>query len=320
MKGFLITVAVCVVALSLIGSTTADFDIRKSCLGHFASPSEAAEILSRKDEFVQRLSDFDRAARVKTDKSVSEAEFLRFVKANVSSWTNAERTKVEEAVGEIRPSLEDLPLTLPKTISFVKTTGGEEGGAFYTRDTAIVFPESQLRVATSKQLRKTIAHELFHILSRENPVIREALYEAIGFQKCPEVNFPTQLQRRKITNPDAPRNDHSIRLRLDGMEIVAVPILFSSTEKYDVSRGGEFFNYLEFRFLVLQNGDSSRASDALTAPENVSGFFEQVGRNTDYVIHPEEILAENFALLVLNDQNVKSPEILQRIRAILLRH
>jgi hypothetical protein len=36
------------------------------------------------------------------------------------------------------------------------------------------------------------------------------------------------------------------------------------------------------------------------------------------LVHPEEILADNFALLVLDEQNVPSPEILQRMRAALV--
>jgi hypothetical protein len=49
----------------------------------------------------------------------------------------------------------------------------------------------------------------------------------------------------------------------------------------------------------------------------VSGFYEQVGRNTEYIIHPEEILADNFAMLVLADQDVPSPEILKKLQDVL---
>ena len=321
MKGLLITLATSVLAClptGLIGSAPTNVNMGKGCLAHFATASEAAEILTRKDDFIQRLSAFDRAARMKTDRTVSAEEFLAFVKASVSSWTDAEKGKVEAAIGQIRPALEALPLPLPKTIALLKTTGAEEGQAFYTRDTAIVFPEGQL-TAANPPLEKTIAHELFHILSRENPAMREALYQAIGFTACAEVQLEASLQPRKITNPDAPRNDHSIRLRVGGKEVAAVPILFSATEKYDTHRGGEFFSYLQFQFLILENGSGSLSAGEVVPPSRVSGFFEQVGRNTDYVIHPEEILAENFAMLVLNQQQVASPAILQRIREILIR-
>jgi len=95
----------------------------------------------------------------------------------------------------------------------------------------------------------------------------------------------------------------------------AVPILFSNAAKYDVNRGGEFFNYLQLSFLQMPR--MSSAQPVLTTPEEVSGFFEQVGRNTNYFIHPEEILADNFALLALDEHNVPSPEILEKMRRIL---
>jgi hypothetical protein len=164
-------------------------------------------------------------------------------------------------------------------------------------------------------LKRTIAHELFHILSRGNPALREKLYESIGFTKCGEVEFPSDLQSRKITNPDAPRNDHAIQLGVGGEEVRAVPILFSNAAKYDVNRGGEFFNYLQMSFLQVPRMSSEQP--VLAAPEEVSGFFEQIGRNTKYVIHPEEILADNFALLILDEHNVPSPEILEKMRRIL---
>jgi hypothetical protein len=87
-----------------------------------------------------------------------------------------------------------------------------------------------------------------------------------------------------------------------------------------------FFEYLQFQFLVVERSGGSQnfkaVSDGslptLVGMEHVSGFMEQVGRNTDYIIHPEEILADNFALLVLSEQNVASPEILGKMREVLL--
>jgi hypothetical protein len=72
----------------------ANVDVRTGCTAHFASSAEAAEILGQEDEFIHRLSPFDRAARMKTDKAVSEAEFLKFVKANAASWNEVEQKKL----------------------------------------------------------------------------------------------------------------------------------------------------------------------------------------------------------------------------------
>ncbi len=290
----------------------------------FATVDEGKQILTAKDDFIRCMSPFDRAARMKTDKDVSEEVYLEFVGKNVLAWTGAEQQKITTSFQGVRTALEALSLPFPKKVFFVKTTGNEEGGAAYTRANAIVFPKDDLRAPLAK-IQKTICHELFHIMSRANPDLREKLYATIGFAKCNEVAFPPELKSRKITNPDAPRNDHCIRVKVGVKEHWAIPILFSSVEKYDVDRGGEFFNYLQFQLLLVDRpnggptdrpmGDGQKPK--LVGMQQVSGFFEQVGKNTGYIIHPEEILADNFALLVLGQRNLPSPEVIEKIEAIL---
>lgn len=302
---------------------SADLELGKTKV-HFATQSEGSKILVAKDDFIQRLSPFDRSARMKTDQAVSEAEFLQFVGKNVIDWTREDMETVQAAVEALQPLLRDLRLSWPPTVQLIKTTGAEEGNAAYTRATAIVLPKSELGKGQD-HLKKLICHELFHIVSRRNPELREKLYAIIGFAKCNEIKLPPELERRKITNPDAPRNDHFIRLQIDGHESLAVPILLSSAETYDVKRGGEFFEYLQFQFLVVEKSRGSEtmkavsegSSPKLVEMKRVSGFMEQIGNNTDYIIHPEEILAENFALLVLNGNNAASPEILQKMKEVL---
>ena len=314
---------VCVVPTLV--SSSADIQLGGSTVIHFAVESEGRTMLAAKDDFIERLSQFDRSARMKVDRAVSEDEFMAFVGRNVVNWTKEEMQIVQVAVEAIQPLLRELPLSLPPIIQVIKTTGAEEGNAAYTRGTAIVLPKSEL-AKSQKKLERLICHELFHILSRQNRELREKLYQIIGFSQCDEIEFPPELKRRKITNPDAPRNDHFIRVKIDGHERLAVPVLLSSAEVYNVKRGGEFFEYLEFQFLVVERSSDPRrlkpvyegSSPRLLGPQGISGFMEQIGRNTNYIIHPEEILADNFALLVLGEQNVASPEILQKMREVLM--
>jgi len=56
---------------------------------------------------------------------------------------------------------------------------------------------------------------------------------------------------------------------------------------------------------------------ALLDVSKVQGFYEQVGSNTDYIIHPEEILADNFKFLLVGMTNLPSPEIQQNLAAAL---
>ena len=57
----------------------------------------------------------------------------------------------------------------------------------------------------------------------------------------------------------------------------------------------------------------------LRDPSTLPGYFDQIGRNTQYIIHPEEILADNFVLMIDEKTSVPSPEILQEMRVVLTR-
>ena len=302
----------------------AEIKFGETCEIVFASMDEARDVLTQRDDYVQRMSPFDRAARMKTNRDVSEKEYLEFVGSHVRDWNENERQNMTVAIQAVQKDLEPYSHLFPPKVFIIKTTGKEEGGAAYTRSNAVVFPESFLKKAPAR-IKKILCHELFHILSRANPELREKFYSAIGFEKCEEVEFPSHLKARKITNPDAPRNDHCIHLQVEGQECWGIPILYSNSERYDILKGGEFFNYLQFQFLLVDRKEDSLTVKPLYEGTNprlidishASGFYEQVGRNTQYIIHPEEILADNFALLVLASENVQSPEILEKMKNIL---
>jgi len=277
----------------------------------FPSAEDAGGVLGARDEFVQRMSPFDRAARMKTDRTVTEIEYLAFAEAAARDWDDAAKKGVTAAFRGIEPQLSALELPLPKRVLFIATTGKEEGDTAYTRANAIILPE---RLAgNSDRLPKTLAHELFHIASRANPRFAEALYATIGFHPCKEPAYPQELAPRKLTNPDAPRNDYCIAVTLEGMQVNVTPILYSRTPVYDTARGGEFFDYLQLGFLVVSPPSPAR----VVGLRELSGFVEQIGANTQYVIHPEEILADNFALLVTGETPVRSPEVLERMKRAL---
>jgi hypothetical protein len=190
-----------ILAVSLTSRANAEVNLREGCAVRFASVDEGAEILGRKDDFIQRLSAFDRAARMKTDRSISQDEFLKFVKGNVLTWNESEKAKIEAAIASIRPALDALPLSLPKIVNLVKTTGAEEGRSFYTRDTAIVMPEKATDEADAGLLKKTIAHELFHILSRGNPSLRENSTNRLASRNAVKSSFRLTSNRARSLIP-----------------------------------------------------------------------------------------------------------------------
>jgi hypothetical protein len=286
------------------------------------SIERARAALGARDDFVARLSPFDRAARLKSGGEVSEDEYLAFARAAGREWSNDERVRLTAAFAAIEPQLAELLPELDGPILLVKTSGEEEGGAGYTRANAVMLPQAH---SDERELQRVLAHEIFHVASRNHPQLKRALYRAIGFEECGEVALPPELAARKMTNPDAPVNEHCIELTVDGAKVWAMPILLSREARFDPAAGRAFFGYLSLSMLLVDRGAGVarplvRDGAPVLVPLNrVAGFLEQVGRNTNYVIHAEEILASNFELLVLGEQGAPSPEVLERIRAELTR-
>ncbi|MDB5490436.1 MAG: hypothetical protein JWO78_285 [Micavibrio sp.] len=143
--------------------------------------------------------------------------------------------------------------------------------------------------------------------------MRESLYRLIGFEKCNEVELPPALKHQKISNPDAPINDHFIKITVSGEEHMAVPIVFSRTKEYDPGKEKNFFRYLKFKLMLVERDTGGKVAPlnrngrpVLLNPDAVEGFFEKIGRNTTYIFHPEEILAENFTYHVYRDEKLGS--------------
>jgi hypothetical protein len=290
-----------------------------------ASIEQARAVLGMRDEFVGELSPFDRAARVRSAGDVAEAEYLAFAAAAAREWSNDERVRITRAFAAIKPKLVELLPELDTPILLIKTSGEEEGGAGYTRGNAVMLPQA---LREESELERLLSHEIFHVVSRNNPELKHALYEAIGFERCGALALPPALAARKMTNPDAPVNEHCIEVRVDGANVWAMPILLSRQERYDPAAGVPFFGYLTLSMLLVEPADNAGAASrplerngapVLVPFNRVGGLYEQIGRNTEYVIHAEEILASNFELLVQGASNVPSRDVLERLRAELVR-
>jgi hypothetical protein len=283
---------------------------------------DAVEALTRRDDYITQMSSFDRQVRLQTDRDVSEAELLPFISQNVLPWEPADVERITPIVDAVAKKLEPWKLRLPTVVQLIKTTGREEGNAAYCRGSSIVLPRTVIE-NRRHDLARLLTHELFHILSRHNPELRESLYASIGFKPCNEVPLPEPLRARKITNPDAPINDHFITVEHEGRAVELMCVLFSNAERYDAARGGSLFSYLTFRLMMLENDNGVRrpavvdGQPVLLEATNVPGFAEQVGRNTRYLIHPEEILADNFVLLVDGRIDVATPRVVQEMGRIL---
>lgn len=303
-----VAAALCAAAVMLGGtvSLAAELISAGPFVFEFATVEEADRILSSEDSFIAAMSPFDRQVRMKTEEDKGKQAFLEFAAEAAEPWSASERAAVTAAIEALAPALskiERLPVT---TIQLIHTSGEEESGAAYTRGTAIILPEGETGTAERPRTR-LLAHELFHVLSRADPELRDRLYRTIGFRRTGTIELPADQRARKITNPDAPVVMHVIDVKLSDQKTITVaPVTFAATA-YDVDTRSSLFSYLQFKLMEVvpivgeRHSAKVQGGEAVMHEPTLPDFHRQIGRNTGYILHPDEILADNFALLVTGE-------------------
>jgi hypothetical protein len=289
----------------------------------FADRPQARAVLEARDEYVRATGELERSAKMRSADPVDEERFATRMGQQALAWDGPERRRLEPVLARLDRFVSGMKWRRPARILMVKASDNLMGGLPHTRANAIVLPQSELS-RESEYLSYIVAHELFHVLSRADPELREELYAAIGFRACARVDMSEALRRLRITNPDAVESGHVVQVRVGGRRVEALPFVHLPRGQFDPRAG--FTAHLTVSWLPVERSGKgcSIASDPQSLrPDELEGLYEQIGRNTEYIMHPEEILADNFALLFLlsgrdTPREVPSPEILERIRAIML--
>ena len=284
----------------------------------FATMEEGRVVLMSRDAFIDQMSPFDRKVRLQSETDLGAETLLELAAGQVLEWDPSEKQILNRAVDILRPELAKLGIRWKLPVKLIKTTGREESNAAYTRARAIIFPRQKIGSKQNPPVR-LLAHELFHVLSRSDPQLRDRLYRLIGFLPTGAIQLPNQLRDRQLTNPDAPKMEHVIRLKTqEGKSIYVTPYLFAS-RAYS-SNDSSLFSYLNFQLLQVSKRESGvwepvfngdRAN--LISPVHPD-FRRQIRNNTNYIIHPEEIIADNFAMMVVGSE-VKDSDLIDKIRS-----
>lgn len=287
--------------------------------------AEAAEAITTDptDGFFEKITASEMSIQMK--KPLAEGQtantmrdsYVAFLKSDVEDFTPADTKYIAEVMAEVYKTCESVGKGIfPAELKLIKTTGRHYGdGVFYTRENCIVIPKNELENPDKAGFASTMFHELFHVYSRLNPPARKALYGLIGFQNIGFQNLvmPDALASRVFFNPDGTDFAQRISLKTEeGNTIEAIPIISSNHLGY-TPKQSEFFGYLEFNlFQVVAEGKKWRVltkDDGLTSTldmKKLPDFFRQIKDNTHYIIHPDEVLADNFSFVMRakHDQKV----------------
>lgn len=275
-----------------------------------------AIVYDKKDGFFEKVTVSEMSIQMKKplatgqDRGALLQEYIGFLKRDVLSFDESElkfMTSVLEkmygTVGEVGPGI------LPDTLKIIKTRGRHYGeGVWYTRENCIIIPANELSSRKTNPFTATMYHELFHVYSRLHPDKSAQLYKLIGFEALGFDNLqaPAGLAERVLFNPDGVDYAQVIQLtQEDKTTIAAVPVIFANNVGYKPGND-EFFGYVEFNLYPVEKQANGKwmvkvKEDGFTSPLSMDSqpdFFRQIKDNTGYIIHPDEVLADNFAFIM----------------------
>ncbi|MBC7957777.1 MAG: hypothetical protein H7Y33_18150 [Cytophagales bacterium] len=284
----------------------------------FASVEVGRSLLMADDEWVGATSEFQRRTVMSSATPVTLDAFRRWNGDAVRAWPTDQRARWQAVLDSLAPAFAALRIPLPTEVWLIASNGQESAGAPYTRGHAVVMAGTGSVPGYSDAM--LLAHELWHVAARHAPALASRLYTEIGFEPMPELSFPAAWAPVRIANPDAPQNRHALRLQVDGRTPWVTPVLVAS--RTVLEPGESFFSVMEVRLLEVEpdpDADVSRAVlrdghpvwHALDAKHD---YLRRLGGNTGYVIHCEEAMADNVALLATG-ATPRNPALLVRINA-----
>lgn len=305
-----LTFALAIAAAATCAAHAADFVL--------VAPDVGAKALTAEDEFTRALTPSDFSIRVKKDRA--RLWDLRKVYAGATlAWSADEQARLTGAIERNRARLDQLASWLPATIQLAKTSDAADGGLPHTRGSTIFFgPKLPVKDAT---LDFIFVHEIFHVLSRKNAARRDEFYALVGFEACKRVDMPRTLREQTITNPDAALMLHGAPME-DGT--LLLPVLLSDPVRFTPAKPN-FESYLSLHYYAMNRNAKGECALVLDqkSPREIDEkaalqtIYARAGRNTVYVLHPEEILADNFAQLIAGKPGAPDPWVYEKLAAFL---
>lgn len=286
----------------------------------FAGAQEGAALMADNDAYYAGMSQNDIDYRMQR-KGATLEELRAFAAEQARDFTGDEQRAISGLVEEILQTCADRGYILPQVgeIVFVKTTAAEECGCGgYTHGTQIylnaLVGEYLLRgdAALTDFCRELLAHELFHCLTRADPAFRSALYAILGFEVGDgEYEIAPEIRARMIQNPDVERHDAAAIFHIHGEPRKCLTVFI--TERPFEQAGDSFFDTMATGLVPVDDPGT------LYAARDADDFWDVFGRNTDYIVDPEETLADNFSFVLCRglDADYPNPEIIRAIDAAL---
>lgn len=288
----------------------------------FADVESARAVVGAADAWVARTSGWQRAVLMGRTTAPDVETFRAFQAASVQPWPAEAQARWKRALVAIAPAFNRLHVPLPREVLLVRTDGRESANQPHTRANAVVLPANFNQQQFTDA--EVLAHELFHVVSRHQPELANRLYDLIGYDRVGELEWPAAWLPLRIANQDAPFDRHLMRVKIAGRETTVMPVVVTSSTRLPPADGDTLLELMQPRLLEVTPGAAPQPTKPVLRngqpvwfdPEKTPDFMAHLGGNTDYVMHPDETIADNFMFLV-SGRAVKNPQLLRRIEAVL---
>ncbi len=294
------------------------------------SNGTAAALLKEDNEgYFAKLQAIDVAIQLKDNAYLNDVNYLlkyrNYLKEQASNFESDEQKKISEVTDEAITLIKKINPQTTTNFQLCKIKTAHYGNdVYYTRGNAIFIPDNIFSNFKKEEQMPIILHEIWHIISEAKPALRDKLYKLIGFVKHnKKITYPLSLKKMMLTNPDGANDEYAIVLK--GGKL-AMPIILSGKQKYDPANPA-FFNHLKFELFGIDKLGNIEMNDDLTSSltnEEQASFFLSIKDNTQYIIHPDEIIADNFMLAVLaysngdySKFNKSGKELIEQVIAVL---
>ncbi len=289
----------------------------------FASLEEGRAMLGADDAYIAASGELQRSSLLGLPAGSPRATrdaFRALQAASVQPWPAAMRARMQHALETVAPQFNRLGISLPPEVLLVSTNGRESAGIPHTRANVVVFPMRFDQQSFSDV--ELMAHELYHIVSRYNPGLRTRLYATLGFTAVAPLQWPAAWLPLRVANQDAPHHEHALWLTLEGRRVALMPVVV--VDPAELKSGGSIVTAADARLLEVTPGTGGEPTRPVLRdgapvwhdPETTRPYLDALGGNSDYLVHPEETMADNVMFLV-SGRKVPNPALLQRIEAAL---
>jgi hypothetical protein len=290
----------------LLDSLAASKAIVKDDIEHFFDKIQSVDMM------IQTKHSYDSTAK----RDMILSDYKTFIQHDVEDFTKAESDFLVKVMTETFELCNAVSSKIyPNEIKLVKTKGKHYGDdTYYTRENLIVIPKAALIKPNYDEFLKVMLHEISHIYTRTNPTTKAQLYASIGFKRIVQpLEINDSLRKRILMNPDGIDENWATVLTLDkGKEAFTIPLIYANEVSFKRDKQ-EFFQYLGWNYYEITPSVSGNNLTVQTVGNLQKSTLNTTGINklfkdkfnTDYIIHPDEIIADNFAIALLSHKNPK---------------